>query len=642
MTWSMKKRPILARFSQIGRWDFEFRRNRNPTVGSRDLYRKLGEAGVQCGDATALAYFVGNKSDPSAPGMERILQAPDRPRECPLPGTPSRSVGKLERLLLMTNPGMRSRLVHLLRFLPLRPSPGCGWIRAAGQWTLVFGRIALLSTLAAGERAAAADRQLLQSEIEAWFSSSLKTGTGQLLPIRTKNHVTEFIDGTDTFQAMHRRLKGISGKNSYIYLLNWWIDDTLPLVEGDPNSTLRAVLSKASESRVQIRGMFWAQKTGQNKEQNKFINGLAYGGSILDNKTRLAGSHHQKVLILYDGADGVVDPLVAFCGGIDFNRDRLYANGVNGSAQVGAPDHDVHCMVQGPAAWDLLRIFVNRWNDHPYRLNLPTSPINKQGLFGNNSPSFASTINPGHNEWVQIGHTFPPPGIDASLGYGFAPRGEQSAKGIILHAIAHAKNYIYFEDQYMVSPEAREALADALAKNLKLRLIVLVPDWPITYPPNLMRTHRAEFLARLNAVAKGRVEVYVLDTPNHEHTYVHAKVWIFDDEFAVIGSANCNSRSWTYDSEVVAGICDPGNGIITRMPHRLRKRLWSEHLHVREDSLDDWSSAIALWSKPPDGSHIKPYDAFNPGPGAKPPRVQQNLEGFWNKFIDPDAGPVTP
>ena len=31
---------------------------------------------------------------------------------------------------------------------------------------------------------------------------------------------------------------------------------------------------------------------------------------------------------------------------------------------------------------------------------------------------------------MQIGHTFPPPGIDASLGYGFAPRGEQSAKGI--------------------------------------------------------------------------------------------------------------------------------------------------------------------------------------------------------------------
>ena len=39
-------------------------------------------------------------------------------------------------------------------------------------------------------------------------------------------------------------------------------------------------------------------------------------------------------------------------------------------------------------------------------------------------------------------------------------------------------------------------------------------------------------------------------------TYVHSKIWIMDDRFAVIGSSNCNNRGYNHDSEVVAGIYD--------------------------------------------------------------------------------------
>ena len=513
----------------------------------------------------------------------------------------------------------------------LLSSSGVGFMDAAKGWTFVFSLIALLFAGALGERASAADRQLTPAEVAAWFDDTLVDGIGVKLEVRPNVHVTEFIDGVDTFQAMNRRLSNVAGKYSYIYLLNWWIDDSLPLAG---NTTLFDQLKKASDSGVQIRGIFWQQVLTPPRKTLDDINSLPYGSALLDHKTRTFGSQHQKILIIYDAAQ---QELVAFCGGIDFNRDRLYPEGFNGSIQKGAPDHDVHCMLQGPAALDLLKVFIRRWVDHAGVAALPTSPINKQGLNGiTNKMSF---INQGRKQFVQVGHTYPPPGPpNLTDGYNFAPHGEQTARAIILHAIAQAKNYIYFEDQYMVSPEASKALAAALAKNPKLRLIVLIPDWPIADPEPFLKEHRVQFLAPLNAVAPGRVEVYVLDSPTGYHTYVHSKTWIFDDEFAIIGSANCNRRSWTWDSEVVVGICDPGDGVNQRMPHRLRVRLWSEHLNAPENTLDDWSAALALWSNPPPGDRVRPYQAGSIR--RLPPSLQKKFDAFWNTDVDPDAGPV--
>ncbi len=457
-----------------------------------------------------------------------------------------------------------------LRFLSFS---GTGFMDAAKCWTFVFGVSALLCAGALGERVCAQDAVLTDAEVQSWFDSTLLDGAGNPLPVRPNCYVEELIDGPNTFQAMARRLGSVSGQGSYIYLLNWWIDDTLPLVGGDTNSTLLALLQKASDHQVQIRGMFWKQfAKSQNRKEVQDINNLENGSAILDNRTRWWGSHHQKILIIYDIN---INGLVAFCGGIDFNRDRLYAYGVNGATQKGGPDHDVQCMWQGPAAWDLLQVFKNRWWDHPEVATLPTSPIDKKSLWGEIYPrNVGSTVNFAQHEWAQIGHTYPPPWPKSASWYDFAPQGEQTAKAIILHAIAKAKNYIYFEDQFMVSPEATTALQAALSNNPQLHLIILIPDWPLVSPQALLVQHRLQFLLPLGHIAPGRVHIYVRNTPDGTHTYVHSKVWIFDDEFAIIGSANCNARSWTYDSEVVSSVRDPGNGVNQRMPHRLRVELW--------------------------------------------------------------------
>jgi len=66
-----------------------------------------------------------------------------------------------------------------------------------------------------------------------------------------------------------------------------------------------------------------------------------------------------------------------------------------------------------------------------------------------------------------------------------------------------------------------------------------------------------------SAADAAKVRVFRLVTPPATtppvygtHTYVHAKMWIFDDELAVIGSANCNRRGWQSDSEANAFIFD--------------------------------------------------------------------------------------
>jgi phosphatidylserine/phosphatidylglycerophosphate/cardiolipin synthase-like enzyme len=97
---------------------------------------------------------------------------------------------------------------------------------------------------------------------------------------------------------------------------------------------------------------------------------------------------------------------------------------------------------------------------------------------------------------------------------------------------------------------------------------------------------------------------------------VHAKVWIFDDEFAVIGSANIDRRSYTYNTELSIAICDTRISDGHDLVKQLRVDLWEKHLNGQEldaeqkpirrqplvtnkRALDDFSAAADLWNQAP-------------------------------------------
>lgn len=481
------------------------------------------------------------------------------------------------------------------------------------------------------------DPDLTEEQAKAWF---LTQGMGALTQ---RNEVVGLIDGPETFASMRAAIATATTNQHFVYFLNWWMTDGFATDPATGATTaLNSILRTASRDNVQIRAMLWDQAFKQNTAEVGNINALANGAAILDNRTLNIGSHHQKVLIVY-GSQG----LICFCGGIDWNPDRIHAKGAaanKGGDTSGAPLHDVHSRVEGPAAFDLLQIFIERWNDHPDRVDLDKA---KGALRGATTARPAAT-----NEWkwAQVGRTYGNgarhPGIGGNrfwrtTGYTFAPNGEQTAAKMILNGIAKAKKFIYVEDQYFVDTivpaglDVRAALVAALGRQGFQHLTVLVPHSSLhdgtgqtQYP-----FRRSRLIAALRAADPGgKFRIFNLKPAGAPHTYVHAKAWFFDDEFCVIGSANTNRRSFTHDSEAVVGIVDQkGSGAPkTWMPHALRMRLWAEHLNATEANVRDPIASAGLWTTPPQGAKIEPYNAaINHGGG--------NTDFNWNTNVDPDG-----
>ena len=227
-----------------------------------------------------------------------------------------------------------------------------------------------------------------------------------------------------------------------------------------------------------------------------------------------------------------------------------------------------------------------------------------------------------------------------------------SAYWMIVKAIEQARTFIYVEDQYLtatglIAKKLKEVINDPNKPNLKI--IIVIPDSKITpdlFVPYLLR---GEFIKALTATKNSPGYLYphprvsiCYRKVELDHNYVHSKTWIFDDKYAIIGSANCNNRGYTHDSEVVAGIYDrkveqsytsqcnqqhnPKQDILfppCPFAKDLRIRLWKHHLNLEipkdavsqkevNINMDDPAKSIRYWFDllPPDAyvRHIPPAD----------------------------------
>jgi phosphatidylserine/phosphatidylglycerophosphate/cardiolipin synthase-like enzyme len=466
--------------------------------------------------------------------------------------------------------------------------------------------------------------------------------------LRSGNAVTYLIDGPTTFSAMLNAINSTTNAEHYIYLLGWQLVDDVSLdpaatpAGGAASNTFKDLMTAASARGVQIRGMLWKQYQGINKPQVDFINTLSTGAAILDNETssQILGSHHQKVLVV-KGCDG----LIGFCGGIDINSDRVAwgtppattapssSGGLSsGSADpaatvassgsaggAGAPLHDVHCQVMGPAAWDLLLTFQRRWQHHPDSASIDAT---KGALLGNGEPVPAPVATPsstGNSCSVAIARTFTPVTPGTSV-----PK-ERDIAALVLAAIANAQRFIYMEEQYLIDPDAAAALNRQIPSLQHLTILIggsEISDLPCKW--YLRQQFISAVTAGLSASDAAKVRVFRRVTPPPStpanygaHTYVHAKMWIFDDELAVIGSANCNRRGWQSDSEANAFIFDdaaPAAGALT-FAQMLRCDLWAEHLGVPASSVTDGVASASVWTAGSTTASVLPYD---PAGGSDP------------------------
>jgi phosphatidylserine/phosphatidylglycerophosphate/cardiolipin synthase-like enzyme len=465
-------------------------------------------------------------------------------------------------------------------------------------------------------------------------------------PIRSGNEVKYLVSGKNgsgytqpAFVEIAKAIVSAEGPRDFIYLIAWYLDHNVVLAadeaavedcgqaDGDPppslyiGKTVGELLQSAGEKGVEIRALF-APIPGfvENTKTSWLINGLKTGAASIDAKVAhvLLGTHHQKIVSVY-----AKSKLTALCGGVDMNWDRLRVM----ESGRGQPLHDVHCRIRGLAAYDLLRVFIDRWEDMIATNSQARNVFGEQrsDLLAKRIP--ASFEKPGKMT-VQItrthGHLLMP--------YQFAPKGDRSIFRMIENAIKHAERFIYFEDQYMVDADISRLIAERLdaCPSIQHVTILISHNWLSDLPGAVEL--RKEFMKPLQKYIGNKVRIFSLCNPDasdvypdgdvklplsedkwdqfFENSYVHAKVWIFDDEFAVIGSANCNNRGMNHDSEVAAGIYDPSRDdqLTYRFAHRLRIRIWAKHLNLNTQEgyaeLADGVASAVHWLHPPPGARI--------------------------------------
>ena len=324
---------------------------------------------------------------------------------------------------------------------------------------------------------------------------------------------------------------------------------------------------------MDVRGLVWRSHPDKVRLSEEEALHLAEavneagGELLLDERVRRGGSHHQKLVLVR--RPGHEDDDVAFVGGIDLCHGRRDDGRHTGDPQAieldprygdRPPWHDVQVELRGPAIGDLSHTFRERWDDptpldhrNPWRAAMARRGA--RGPAPRAAPARPPDPVPAGPHAVQILRTYPakrPP-------YPFAPDGERSIARAYAKAFRRARRLIYLEDQYLWSEHVVRALADALRANADLRLVAVVPRYPerdgrVSGPAERIGQQKA--LDLMHEAGGGRVAVYDLENEQGTPIYIHAKVCVVDDVWAIVGSDNLNLRSWTHDSELSCAVLD--------------------------------------------------------------------------------------
>jgi phosphatidylserine/phosphatidylglycerophosphate/cardiolipin synthase-like enzyme len=456
---------------------------------------------------------------------------------------------------------------------------------------------------------------------DAWLltTGERRNRSTDLRPYTTGNLVRAHVHGRSYFARLCQVLAAMK-KGDALALAAFRVDGD-ELLDG-PGTSASEVMSAAVRRGVEVHGLLWRSqpdKVEQSEAENAdFTRTLQDAGAdlLLDARTRRGGSHHQKLVVATYPDDRSRD--VAFVGGIDIARSRNDDGDHLGDPQAmdfpsaygpRPPWHDVQLEVQGPAVSDLALTFRERWEGSTV-LDLP-SPLrmlwdrtyHAGAMTGTDLPEALPDPPEAGPHTVQVLRTYPA----RWRRYPFAPLGERSIAAAYNKVLRRAHRLIYIEDQYLWAPGIARLLGRALRADPALHLIAVVPRWADksgrSAMPSLLGRERAIDLCR----AAGGERFAIYDVENHEGTpvYVHAKVVIIDDVWAMVGSDNLNRRSWTHDSELSCAVIDEtrdereprdpaGLGDGARVFARdLRLELWREHLDLAEDGSQDPGVMVA-------------------------------------------------
>lgn len=382
------------------------------------------------------------------------------------------------------------------------------------------------------------------------------------LPMLKLEHDMPYVHG----KCWHDIFDAIRQAQRLIYITGWSVWHKVQLVR-DPSftgdSTLGELLKAKSQEGVRVLLLIWDDPTSRNimgyktdglmqthdEETRRFFKHSSVQVLLCPRvagkrhswvKKREVGTiytHHQKIVIVDADAGGNKRKIIAFLGGLDLCDGRYdtphhpifstlqtvhaddyhnptYAGNVAGCPRE--PWHDLHCKIDGPAAYDVLTNFEDRWlkaaKPHVIKklkisyddalLRIERMP----DILGMNDVPFLSDNDP--NGWhVQIFRS-----IDSNSVKGF-PKDPKEAtyknlvcgKNVLIDmsihsayvkAIRAAQHFIYIENQYFIGSsynwssyrdlgannlipmEIALKIANKIRAHERFAVYIVIPMWP--------------------------------------------------------------------------------------------------------------------------------------------------------------------
>ncbi|XP_045123947.1 phospholipase D1-like isoform X2 [Portunus trituberculatus] len=308
------------------------------------------------------------------------------------------------------------------------------------------------------------------------------------------------------------------------------------------------------------------------------------------------------------------------------NLDEPFKDIVDRHQTPRMPWHDIGLFVEGAAARDVARHFIQRWNavktekakpNHSYPYLLPRTYSKESFL--------SSNLRPRHRVKCQVVRSVGKwsAGVDEV---------EASIFSAYVDLIRRAKHYIYIENQFFITSsnvdeqkevsnyigyEIVQRIVEAHRKGEAFRVYILMPLLPafegmigkasgvamqyIVYwnyvsickgkssVLHCLKEHGITDWERYVSFCSLRNHECLGERPVSELVYIHSKLMIVDDRFVIAGSANINDRSLSgmRDSEVCMVIEDQEfeEGVMNGKPYdsgifagSMRRYLFSEHL----------------------------------------------------------------
>ena len=371
--------------------------------------------------------------------------------------------------------------------------------------------------------------------------------------MRAGNLVEPLIDGAVAFDQIAGAVEKAS---TSVWVCVAFLETEAHFPRG--RGTFLELMDSASEDGLDVRVLVWHPE-GHGVGANDVFPGDESSARLLADRSASwqvrwdavgQNCQHQKVWMI----DAGMPEAVAFVGGINITRGSMAGPGHE------QPDpslgylpgerysniHDVHCRLRGPCLADVHDNFVLRWNGASEQ-NRPlgswpdggTNDLSRRPVDEVPADSGLAT--------AQVQRSVLPGLYDA------LPNGENAVREQYLSAFSGAREYIYIEDQILLSRAVLVALREALERGVMV--MASVPGDPM---PELAAARKHPGIAAGYEVLASLADYddFCLSAPSVrrqwgiEEVYVHAKTAVVDDAWATVGSTNLIFSSFQGDTEM--------------------------------------------------------------------------------------------